>query len=85
MLKLALPGMASGGQDRLNIARIYDQEYNNKLDKIYHKVDFENAQNVEDEINDNLGYLGLAKWYREKQGVLVPISETDFVKTISSN
>jgi hypothetical protein len=41
---LAFPGQAgSSNGKRINISRIYDQEYNLKLEKMYNKVDFAKA------------------------------------------
>jgi hypothetical protein len=50
---------------RMNIARIYDLQYINTLDKILKKVDMENA-GFQDEPTDELGYLGKTRWARTK-------------------
>jgi hypothetical protein len=41
---MAFPGQEGGNKGlRINIARIYDQQYNNILDKMYKKVDVTNT------------------------------------------
>ena len=69
---------------RLNIARIFDQEYSNKLARIYNEIDFENNVNS-DEPQDNLGYLGIPAWYRDKVANLKQISDKDFINVIRQN
>ena len=65
MLK-AFPGQEGGNKGvRINIARIYDQQYNNILGKMYTKVDVTNTMGS-DEPMDAMGYLGLTDVYRIK-------------------
>ena len=66
-IKKAFPGELDGASagDKINIARIFDQEYNNILEKVYKKVDFSNTMG-RDEPTDNMGYLGKSQWYRDK-------------------
>jgi len=49
---------------------------------MYNKVDFANSKNP-DEPTDNLGFLGVAEWYREKKLNMSPISEREFVTVVA--
>jgi len=70
----SFPGQEGGDKGpRLNIARIYDQKYNNTLKEMYKQVDVENTMGA-DEPTDTMGFLGVADWYRKKK-VSRPISE----------
>jgi hypothetical protein len=83
MIKITFPGMASeSSNERLNIARLYDQEYNNIINSMYNKVDFANAKNP-DEATDNLGFLGVPEWYREKKDNMQSISQREFVTVVA--
>ena len=80
-IKKAFPGELCGATqgEKINIARIFDQEYNNILDKVYKKVDISNTFGS-DEPTDNLGFLGKSEWYREKKLAKdTPITEQEFI------
>jgi hypothetical protein len=51
----ALPGQQSGDKPYLNTAKIYDQEYNNVLEKMYGKVDVTSTRGADDP-TDEMGY-----------------------------
>jgi hypothetical protein len=59
----SFPGHETPGVKMLNIARIYDQKYNNLLSKMYGRVDVTELEGL-DEPEDICGYLGQQKWYR---------------------
>jgi|TARA_B110000285_G_scaffold182816_1_gene206742 hypothetical protein len=75
----AFPGQEGGnGGIRLNIARIFDQEYNVIQDGMYRKVNMTNSVG-KDEPTDACGYLGLGEHYRPRRPT-VPISEQEFLR-----
>lgn len=83
MLLKSLPGMEGGNRGkRINIARIFDQQYTNVLQSIYNKVDVENTQGA-DEPTDELGFVGLTSWYRGGKQMIRPISEEKFMQVIA--
>ena len=60
------------------MSRMYDEKYNQLIQKVYDKMDFAITA-PKDEIVDVIGYLGKGEFYREKR-VLSEISEEDFIK-----
>jgi len=77
----SFPGQEGGNKGkRINIARIFDQEYTNMLAGMYKKVDVEHTVG-DDEPTDELGYIGVNNYYRQKM-VTKPISERDFLKIV---
>ena len=71
----------SRGQS-INIARIYDQHFNEQYQKMYAKVDV--CQPTDGtEPKDEMGYLGMTKWQRDNVK-MAPIKETEFLRVICS-
>jgi len=84
-LLLSFPGMEGADQAaRMNIARIYDQKYNIILDKMYHKVDVNNFEGIDDPLDVN-GYLGLTHFYRKNVHSYTPITAKEFIAVILAN
>ena len=78
-LLMAFPGQEGGNKGpRINIARIYNQQYNNVLGTMYREVDV-TATNEKDGPQDNMGFIGLAHWYRDTKQ-LIPCTEKEFLK-----
>lgn len=78
----SFPGQEGGNKGaRLNIARLFDQQYNNVLQGMYNKVDVENTVGT-DEPTDLNGFLGYNQYYRKEVGPLKPITEAQFLAHI---
>jgi hypothetical protein len=80
-LYFSFPGRDQGILKRVNIARLYDHQYNKQLATIYKKVDMNKDRGEYDAI-DVPGYTG--NFHREKQ-TLVPISEDEFFVEIANS
>ena len=80
----SFPGQEGGSKgERINVSRIFDQQYNIILDGMYKKVDMSKVPNPDEPV-DALGYLGLPQWYRD-QKVLRPIEDREFLAIICAN
>lgn len=80
----SFPGQEGGSKgERINISRIFDQQYNIILDGMYKQIDMGKVPNLDDP-EDALGYLGLPQWYRD-QKVLRPIEEREFLAIFCGN
>ena len=65
--------MKDDSHDTINLARLYDLKYSQKMANIFNQVNVENAGDVDEDM-DVLGYLGRSKHQRVKIE-LHPISE----------
>ena len=78
----AFPGKEGGAKGqkgvRVNIGRLYDEKYNQLIQKVYDKMDFAITAS-KDEIVDVIGYLGKGEFYREKR-ILSEITEDEFIR-----
>lgn len=73
----AIPGRDEGVKKRINIAKLYDQKYNMKLNKLYQKVDVHENDGEDDPV-DQSGYTG--QFYRPLNKGLIPITESELVE-----
>ena len=82
----SFPGqdMVSANGPQLNIARIFDQEYQNTLAKMYKNIDVTITAS-KDEPTDIHGFHGLGTFYRERMKQLQPISEEEFLNVLITN
>jgi len=76
----SFPGQdnVSANGPQLNIARIFDQEYQNTLAQMYKNIDVA-ITNAKDEPTDVHGFHGLGTFYREKVMKMEPITEAEFI------
>jgi hypothetical protein len=49
------------------------------LQNAYNKVDVSSKFDLND-VQDNMGFLGKSKWYREKVFNLLPMTDSEFLK-----
>lgn len=82
---MAFPGKEVGDKNvRVNIGRIYDQKYNQILQKVYDRMDFA-VTGGEDEPIDQIGYIGQTLHERGPAGPLKEITHSDFIRVIHQN
>ena len=74
-------GAASGdGNNTMCLVRLYDQKYAEIMQDVYKKVDVEHL-GENDDADEELGYLGVTRHYREKR-TLVPITMDELVRVV---
>ena len=61
----------------MNVVRLYDQKYTQMMQDVYKQVDLEHIGG-DDEAQDELGYLGRSKHYRDNRK-LTPITFEEII------
>jgi len=81
-LLLAFPGRDVGGRKSINISRLYDQRYNQKLRKLYQRLDVHENDGKDDPV-DQSGYTG--QFYRPQVKDLEVLTEAELVQIIHND